>query len=99
MDISPCSPNINNSKNINVYSTYENSNNSSESAVTDSICVEASSSSAAVEDSLDGFITATRKNSRPKQPSTRTVVPPAAITPADLLKKRSTPPLVPGFRW
>ena len=62
--------------------------------VIDSVSIEASSSSSAeVEDSLDGFITVTRKNLRPKQASSRSVVPTAAIIAAEL-KKRSTPLLL-----
>ena len=60
----------------------------------DIVSIEASSSSSPeVEDSLDGFITVTRKNLRPKQASSRSVVPTAAIIAAEL-KKRSTPLLL-----
>lgn len=99
MDISRSSPN-NVDNNISVRKTSNNSNsknindNSSENMVIDSVSIEASSSSSAeVEDSLDGFITVTRKNLRPKQASSRSVVPTAAIIAAEL-KKRSTPLLL-----
>lgn len=96
-DISRSSPN-NVDNNISVSKTSNNSNNknindnSSENMVIDSVSIEASSSSSA-EDSLDGFITVTRKNLRPKQASSRSVVPTAAIIAAEL-KKRSTPILL-----
>lgn len=99
MDISRSSPN-NVDNNISVSKTSNNSNSkninddSSENMVIDSVSIEASSSSSAeVEDSLDGFITVTRKNLRPKQASSRSVVPTAAIIAAEL-KKRSTPLLL-----
>ena len=98
-DISRSSPN-NVDNNISVSKTSNNSNsknindNSSENTVIDIVSIEASSSSSAeVEDSLDGFITVTRKNLRPKQASSRSVVPTAAIIAAEL-KKRSTPLLL-----